>query len=200
MLLLTFTASAQLGVGSTQRGLVQPTEPANTLRDRGTRWALVVGISSYQYLPPDAQLQFAHRDAEQFAAFLRDAPGGALPADHIRLLTNGNATLAALRASLHTWLVEAARPEDVVYLFFAGHGVVAERDEAYFVTHDSDPQNLHATALAFREVDATLRNRLRASLVVLVADVCHAGRLGWTSYSADAPNRVGQPPRGDRSG
>src|SRR6266478_1743331 len=203
LLLLTFTASAQLGGGSTQRGLVQPTEPANTLRDRGTRWALVVGISSYQYLPPDAQLQFAHRDAEQFAAFLRDAPGGALPADHIRLLTNGNATLAALRASLHTWLVEAARPEDVVYLFFAGHGVVAERDEAYFVTHDSDPQNLHATALAFREVDATLSNRLRASLVVLVADVCHAGRLGWTSYSADAPNRVGQPlgeiGQGDRS-
>jgi len=88
LLLLTLPASAQLGVGSSQRGLVQPSEPANTLRDRGTRWALVVGISSYQYLPPDAQLQFAHRDAEQFAAFLRDAPGGALPADHIRLLTN----------------------------------------------------------------------------------------------------------------
>jgi len=99
--------------------------------------------------------------------------------------------------------VGAAGPEDVVYLFFAGHGVVAERDEAYFVTHDSDPQNLHATALAFREVDATLSNRLRAGLIVLVADVCHAGRLGWSSYSPDAPNRVGQPleniGQGDRS-
>jgi Flp pilus assembly protein TadD len=202
-LLLVFLASAQQSGGSAQRGLVQPTEPANTLRDRGTRWALVVGISSYQYLRPEAQLQFAHRDAEQFAAFLRDAPGGALPADHIRLLTNGDATLAGLRAALHTWLVAAAGPEDVVYLFFAGHGVVAEQDQAYFVTHDSDPQNLHATALAFREVDATLSNRLRASLVVLVADVCHSGRLGWSSYSADAPNPVGQPlaniGQGDRS-
>jgi Flp pilus assembly protein TadD len=150
--------------------------------------------SRHLFLPVSAaQLQFAHRDAEQFASFLRDAPGGALPADHIRMLTNSDATLAGLRAALHTWLVEAARPEDVVYLFFAGHGVVAERDEAYFVTHDSDPQNLHATALAFREVDSTLSNRLRASLVVLVADVCHAGRLGWSSYSADAPNPVGQP-------
>jgi Flp pilus assembly protein TadD/uncharacterized caspase-like protein len=202
-LLLAFAALAQQGGGSSQRGLVHPSEPANTLRDRGTRWALVVGISSYQYLRPDAQLQFAHRDAEQFAAFLRDAPGGALPADHIRLLTNSDATLAGLRAALHTWLVDAARPEDVVYLFFAGHGVVAERDEAYFVTHDSDPQNLHATALAFREVDATLSNKLRANLIVLVADVCHAGRLGWSSYTPDAPNRVGQPlgeiGQGDRS-
>ena len=204
LLLLECIVLAQPGPGPSPRALVQPSEPpANTLRDRGTRWALVVGISAYQYLRPDAQLQFAHRDAEQFAAFLRDAPGGALPADHIRLLTNSNATLAALRAALHTWLVEAAGPEDVVYLFFAGHGVVAERDEAYFVTHDSDPQNLHATALAFREVDATLSSRLRAGLVVLVADVCHAGRLGWSSYSPDAPNRVGQPleslGQGDRS-
>ena len=100
LLLLTLPASAQLGVGSTQRGLVQPTEPANTLRDRGTRWALVVGISSYQYLPPDSQLQFAHCDAVQFAAFLRDAPGGALPADHIRLLTNRLPSAPWIKASI----------------------------------------------------------------------------------------------------
>ncbi len=198
-LLLSYLALAQ----PAPRALVQPEPPANTLKDRGTRWALVVGISSYQYLRPDAQLQFAHRDAEQFAAFLRDAPGGALPPSHIRLLTNSDATLAGLRAALHTWLVESAGPSDVVYLFFAGHGVVAERDEAYFVAHDSDPQNLHATALAFREVDATLSSRLRANLVVLVADVCHAGRLGWSSYSPNAPNAVVQPleslGQGDRS-
>ena len=184
--------------------LQQPSsEPGNVFQDRGARWALVVGISSYQYLQPAAQLRFANRDAEQFADFLRSAAGGALPSDHIRLLTDGKATLAALRAALHTWLVEAARPEDIVYLFLAGHGVVAERDEAYIVAHDSDPQNLHATALSFREVDATLSTRLRAGLVVLAADVCHAGRLGWTSYAPDAANPVGEPlaqiGQGDRS-
>ena len=181
----------------------EPEQPANPLKDRGTRWALVVGISNHQHLPPAAQLRFAHRDAEDFAGFLRTIPGGALPASHIRLLTNERATLAAIRASLHTWLVQSAGPEDVVYVFFAGHGVVGERDEAYFVANDSDPQNLHATGLSFREVDSTLSNRLRAGLVMVVADACRAGRLGWSSYAPDAPSRAGGPMaaigQGDRS-
>ena len=181
----------------------EPEQPVNSLKDRGTRWALVVGISNHQHLPPAAQLRFAHRDAEDFAGFLRTIPGGALPASHIRLLTNERATLAAIRASLHTWLVQSAGPDDVVYVFFAGHGVVGEQDEAYFVAHDSDPQNLHATGLSFREVDATLSNRLRAGLVMMVADACRSGRLGWSSFAPDAPSRAGVPiaaiGQGDRS-
>ena len=53
--------------------------------------------------------------------------------------------------------------------------------ETYFVAHDSDPQNLHATGISFREVNDTLTNKLRAATVVLFADACHAGGIGWTS-------------------
>lgn len=163
------------------------------LPSRGARWALVIGISSYRYAPPAAQLQFAHRDAEEFAAFLRGFEGGSVPADHIRLLTNSQATLAQIRAALHTWLVDSARPDDIVYFFFAGHGVLDAQNEGYLVAHDSDPQNLHATGVSFAELDATLSRRLRASLVVMVTDACHAGRLGWTSYSPDLPSQVNEP-------
>jgi uncharacterized caspase-like protein/tetratricopeptide (TPR) repeat protein len=182
---------------------VEPTTVPNPLRDRGTHWALVVGVSSYEYLPPAAQLRFAHRDAEEFAAFLRSFEGGALPADHIRLLTNREATLAQIRASLKIWLVESAHPEDIVYVFFAGHGVLDDQDEGYLVAHDSDPQNLHATALSFQEVDEALSKRLRAALVVMVTDVCHAGRLGWSSYLPNLPSQASEPlariGQGDRS-
>ena len=182
---------------------VEPNAVSNPLRDRGTRWALVIGVSSYEFVPPAAQLHFAHRDAEDFAAFLRSSEGGALPGDHIRLLTNEKATLAQIRAGLHTWLVDSARPEDIVYVFFAGHGVLDDQDEGYLVAHDSDPQNLHATAISFQEVNNTLSDRLRAALVVMVTDACHAGRLGWSSYSPNAPNGVNEPlariGRGDRS-
>lgn len=158
--------------------------PMNPFRDKGTRWALVVGVSDHELLPPAAQLKFAHRDAEDFAGFLRSTSGGALPASHVRLLTNRNASLAAIRAALHTWLVDSATAEDVVYVFFAGHGVVAERGEAYFLAADSDPQNLHATGLSFAEVENTLTSRLKASLVVFTADACHAGQLGWATYNS----------------
>jgi Flp pilus assembly protein TadD len=76
-----------------------------------------------------------------------------------------------------------------VYLFFAGHAVVAERNEGYFVAHDSDPQNLHATGLSFREVNDMLSSKLRAGTVVLLADACHAGGIGWTSDPA-APSQA----------
>src|SRR5438105_9632211 len=136
--------------------------------DQGTRWAVVVGVSAYDNLPPGAQLRFAHRDAEEFAEFLRGPSGGALPASHIRVLTNDRATLAAVRAALHTWLVNSAGPQDTVYVFFAGHGVLDDHDEGYFVVRDSDPQNLRATGLSFQEVDRTLSSKLRAGLTILV--------------------------------
>jgi hypothetical protein len=182
---------------------IESAEPSNPLRDRGTRWAVVVGISSYEYLPPAAQLHYAHRDAEDFAGFLRSYAGGALPADHIRLLENEQATFPEIRAALDTWLVASARPEDIVYVFFAGHGVMDDHDDGYFVAHDSDPQNLHATAIAFQDVDRTLSTRLRANLVVLVADACHTGRLGWSTYAPGVPSRASDPlakiGQGDRS-
>jgi uncharacterized caspase-like protein/tetratricopeptide (TPR) repeat protein len=175
----------------------------NPLRDSGTRWAVIVGISSYQHLPDAAQLRFAHRDAAELSEFLRSAAGGALAGDHVRMLTDGQATLAQIRAALHTWLAGSAGPQDVVYFYFAGHAVLDEHDDGYFVTHDADPQNLHATALPFQEVDSLLSTRLRAAVVVMIADACHTGRLGWSSFSAAAPSRAGEPlgriGQGDRS-
>jgi Flp pilus assembly protein TadD len=182
---------------------VEMAGPPHPLRGKGDRWAVVIGISEYEHLPAAAQLRFAHRDAEEFAGFLRSAAGGAVPNDHVRFLTNQQATLAEIRAAVHTWLVASARPEDVVYFFFAGHGVLDDHDDGYFVAHDSDPQNLHATALSFQEVDRTLSYQLRAKLVILVADACHTGRLGWSSYSPNTPSRAAGPlekiGQGDRS-
>src|SRR5580692_948113 len=101
---LAFAALACMLFAQQARDLrIESLEPPNPLKDRGTRWAVVIGISSYEFLPPAAQLHYAHRDAEDFAAFLRTHSGGALPADHIRLLENENATLAEIRAALDTW-------------------------------------------------------------------------------------------------
>ena len=74
-----------------------------------------------------------------------------------------------------------------MYIFFAGHAVEGERGEAYFVAHDSDPQNLHATGISFREVNDTLTRQVRAGTVVLFADACHAGGIGWTSDPSITP-------------
>src|SRR3954453_23564106 len=114
----------------------------------GKVWALVIGISTYKNLPAQAQLRFAHRDADEFARFLRSPAGGSVPGSQIRVLTDSDATVSAIRAGLRTWLPRVAGRGDVVYLFIAGHGVIAEQNEGYFVASDSDPQNLHATGIS----------------------------------------------------
>src|SRR4029434_1128895 len=57
-----------------------PTERALSLSDvksrrspdgKGRLWAVVIGVSSYKNLRTEEQLRFAHRDAEELAAFLR---------------------------------------------------------------------------------------------------------------------------------
>ena len=86
---LLLAVLAALSLAQDRRDLrLEPASRLNPLRDAGTRWAMVVGISSYQHLPPGAQLRYAHRDGEDFAAFLRTAAGGAIPGDHIKVLSN----------------------------------------------------------------------------------------------------------------
>jgi tetratricopeptide (TPR) repeat protein len=160
---------------------------APPLPDKRARWAVIVGVSSYKYAPPQAQLKFAHRDAEDFARLLRSSEGGGFPPGNVRLLTDESATIGGIRAAIHSWLPGSVGPNDVVYFFFAGHAVTEERGDSYFVAHDSDPQNLHATGIPFKEVNDALTNKMKAASVVLFADACHAGGIGWTADPAAVP-------------
>lgn len=186
VLFLALTLPAQTARDLRLRGVAPP------LPDQRARWAVVVGVSSYKYAPPQAQLRFAHRDAREFAALLQSTEGGGFSPANVRLLTDESATIGNIRAALHSWLPRSVGPNDVVYLFFAGHAVTAERNESYFVAHDSDPQNLHATGISFKEVNDALTTQLRAGSIVLLADACHAGGIGWTADPSAAPTAAQQ--------
>lgn len=148
---------------------------------QGKLWGVVIGVSRYKNVPPQAQLRFAHRDAEAFAAFLQTPNGGGFPSSNLKILLEENATLSAIRTALGTWVARSAEPADVVYLYFAGHGVTEGEREGYLLGYDSDPQDLYATALSISELDKIVTERIRARTVVLLVDACHAGHLGWAS-------------------
>ncbi|HJQ68339.1 MAG TPA: tetratricopeptide repeat protein [Blastocatellia bacterium] len=152
---------------------------------RGKLWAVVIGVSSYKNLRPEEQLRFAHRDAEDFAAFLRSPAGGGFPSTQIKLLLNEEATIASVRTALGTWLPRSAEPDDVVYVFFAGHGVVEQGTDGYLLASDSDPQNLYATALPIAELDRIINERLRSRVAVVIADACHSGKIGLASRGVE---------------
>ena len=156
---------------------------AAALDGRGKLWAVVIGVSRYKNLAPKAQLEFAHRDAEDFAAFLRSPNGGGYPSSQLTLLTNQAATLSAIRSALGTTLPRYVEPDDMVIIFFAGHGTVEGERDGYLLAYDSDPQNLYATALQVSELNRIVSERLKARNVILIADACHSGQLGMTSRS-----------------
>lgn len=163
---------------------VKEMRSGGALDGRGKLWAVVVGVSSYKNLSPKDQLEYAHRDAEDFAAFLRSPNGGGFPSSQLTLLTNQTATLSAIRSALGTTLPRSVEPDDMVVIFFAGHGVVEGEHDGYLLAHDSDPQNLYATALQLSELNRIITERLKARSVILIADACHSGQLGWTSREA----------------
>ncbi len=148
----------------------------------GRTLALLIGISEFE----NAQvrpLRFAHEDAYAFERFLRSPRGGRLGDDEIVVLTNRQATTAAVRAALES-LARRATPRDTVLILLATHGAVVEsaRNQprgAFLVTYDSDPENLAATALPMAVLQRTLRVDLAsAGRVLAFVDACRSGTIG----------------------
>ena len=139
-------------------------------------FALIVGISEYSKLPHDLWLQYPDSDATTLAQFLASPRGGAVPDSRLRVLTNGQATTAAVREAFQTFLHSPGK-NDTVFILIAGHGTV-DAHGAYILTYDSDPENLQATALPMSELRTLVENELHvAGHVVFLADVCRAATI-----------------------
>ena len=146
-------------------------------------FALLIGISKYQKLPQDLWLQYAHADAATFAQHLESGRGGGVPQENLMLLTNEQATTAAVRNAFQTFLRNRAGKKDTVFIMVAGHGTVDTKG-SYILTYDSDPQDLSATAIPMQEIQDLVQQELsKVGRVVLLADVCRAAAIGATKPS-----------------
>lgn len=163
-------------------------------KPRGKIWLAVVGVSNYQD-PSVRDLEFAKDDAVALGAFYRQL---GVPADQVIELLDGSATLANIKRALGTDLVRnAANPDDLVIIYFAGHGEMepdrssadADGYSKYLLPHDVNPTDLFGSALSMEEVSRILQ-RLRADRVVLIIDSCFSGAAGGrTPYEPNAPSR-----------
>ncbi len=152
---------------------------------RRNLWAVVVGINSYPNIRP---LKYAVADARAFYDLL--VTGNQVPAENVFLLLNEQATLPALRSALGTKVKNSAGADDMVIIYFAGHGAT-ERDmmspdgdglEKYLLPYEADPNDLYASALPMREV-AHIFHRIRSERLVFLADACYSGASGGRTVS-----------------
>ncbi len=143
------------------------------------KWALIVGISKFDdsNVP---RLNYPSKDAQDFAAVLKDPNVGRFKADHVHTLVDQDATTHNIKTELN-WLARNALPDDLVVIFVSTHGSPREldsRDVNYIVTRDTKvkPQDeLFATALGMVELTPVVRSRILARRTAILLDTCHSG-------------------------
>ena len=145
--------------------------------------AAFVGVDRHRD-PLIGDLNGAVRDARALWALLTDSMPGMVAS----LLTDGDATLAAVTAALDGTL-GAAGPDDVVLIGFAGHGTPDHR----LVVTDTSASDIPGSTISMESVADWFR-RTRARAVVMLLDCCFSG--GAPARVLDvglAPRAVGMP-------
>jgi WD40 repeat protein len=139
---------------------------------------LAVGISNYA--DKDLNLTCADKDAELLAAAFKESCEGTVFGTVVpRVLPNDKATRDGILkelAALRTDPKRRAKANDLVVVFFAGHGA-KEKDQFYLLPHDAQVNNLAGTAIS----GTTLRDELKdmpCGRVLLILDACHAAGFG----------------------
>ena len=163
-------------------------------------WALVIGISDYMEVN---DLRYAEADALAFTHWLLDA---GVEQDHIGLLLDEEgereelaglaaqqATLTRVRAGLD-WLRRMALPDDLVFVFFAGHGYQGEDDngdeddgvDEFLIVYDTLRDCLEASSLRDDEFGYFL-DRVESEHVMVVFDSCYSGGQSRSLSSGTRP-------------
>lgn len=180
-LLCIALALPALAIGSPNSGVPGPrtltSRPPINEGSGQERWAVVIGVSAHTQ--PELNLRYAANDARAVVTALKEHCG--FQDDHVRLLVDGEATALAIRTALGTWLRTMANPNDLVVIYFSGHGAAAADTRGvqdgvrkYLVSHDADPDNLFATAVPFDDLSAALMN-IQSERTVILLDTCYSG-------------------------
>lgn len=144
------------------------------------RWAVVIGVSDYAHDGKRfSDLKYAHRDAAAFRDFLLSDRSGGYDESRVKCLIDKDATAAKVRHALFEFLAKADR-EDLVVIFFSGHGMPQPGTENFFMLcHDTRPERLASTAFPMWDIDTALRRFIKARRVVVLVDACHAGATAF---------------------
>jgi uncharacterized caspase-like protein len=164
-----------------QKEAPKPPGMASSPEERGgsQHWAVIIGVSDYQdsRIP---SLRYADEDAKSFYTWLTSPEGGRYPPSRVRLLINEQATGRNIKEVLFIWLKQAIE-EDMVVVFFAGHGSPESPDSPdnlFLLPYDTHYDSIAATGFPMWDIETALKRFIKAHKVVVMADACHAGGVG----------------------
>ena len=143
-------------------------------------WFFAVGVSDYA--KPDLSLKYPHADAQALADLLRAQKGRLYSEVNTKVLTNAEATTQKLTVEMNRFL-KGASQQDLIVLFFAGHGILDNDQTLYFVSYDANPEEPY-TGLNVSSIQELLNKRPQSQKALLWLDICHSGAAGETTRAA----------------
>lgn len=133
------------------------------------RYALIIGASDYQDdRIPD--LPACSNDALGLYSVLTDPTVGMFAKDHVTLLVDHQVSRGAVIDALDE-LGRQAGPNDLVLVFFSGHGAVDSRGRSYWVMQNTLVDKLRATALPENEITDLLGD-IKTTRLITMIDAC----------------------------
>ena len=136
---------------------------------QNTLHVLAIGVNDYE--DSTLKLDFAAKDAQDIAANFPKCCKGELFHDvHSEALVNSKARKDAIVSRLSA-LRKQAKPNDLVVIFFAGHGV-KQKDKFYLLPVEAKTAELAKTAISGDELRKALGEF--PCQVLLMLDACHS--------------------------
>ncbi|MFA5819519.1 MAG: caspase family protein [Bacteroidales bacterium] len=143
----------------------------------GERYALVIGISTYKNSANS--LGFAQKDAVDFQNALLHY--GMFKKENVRLLVNKDASRENIRKNIEGWLRSKANKNDMVIIFFSGHGTqIPDTDgdeddglDECLIPYDFDNQDY--SSVICDDIFAYWVRNLQSEKILLIFDNCFSG-------------------------
>ncbi|WP_327152184.1 caspase, EACC1-associated type [Nocardia sp. NBC_01329] len=149
------------------------------MRKRNGWRAALVGVSRYSD-PEFPDIPAAGNNVRDLARSLT-GPGAAFDEEHCTVLSDPGQSAEVGKA-----VAAAARDaEDVLLVYYTGHGVVDRRGRLYLALPDTDHEEPEWSSVAFTTLrDELMESRARARILIL--DCCFSGRAFEAMSSPDA--------------
>jgi WD40 repeat protein/uncharacterized caspase-like protein len=170
---------ASRGVSIQQKATAKNMEPPNL-------YAVMVGVSDYK--GEELDLKYAAKDAADLSAAIKLSAGKLLNTDgkeHVfmyNLVTSGDHYLLPEKNGIKQTLAEIgtrSKPNDILLLFFAGHGVMeGVKKQFFFLTADASKNaDVTATGISTAELTEWMKPaNIKAQKRILILDACNSGQ------------------------
>ena len=135
-------------------------------------YVLAVGVSAYA--DPNLKLTYPSKDARDFVAVWGRQKGRLYRDVVVKVLTDGGATKDEVLDGLD-WIRKETTSKDVAVVLLAGHGVMDNNGQYYFLPSNADIEHLLRTGVSFNDIKSTVA--AIAGKTLFFIDTCHSGNV-----------------------